>query len=589
VLRFARIALLLALAAVASCTYRATEVLVIVDTDIPVSQQLALRITSRRGAATITSATPPDRSFVVGPGDAGAGLPASFAIVPHEGDPLDSLVTLRVEAQSGAIALRRTARFRFTPREPTTVRIFLTLRCASAVSGCTHASPCTQQDLCEEHGEACGPEGLCVPIVTMTTPLGDGGSPRMDAQIPRDTADVRDAVVPTDTHTTIDASDTNVAIDASDSIAPVDVGTPMDVGGCAAGERMCGTQCIPSGSCCGDGECSSGRTCSGGTCVCAPGTHDCGGTCISNASCCGDGDCGSDRVCSGGSCVCVAGMRDCGGVCIANGSCCGDGDCAAGRTCAGGACVCASGTRDCGGVCIPSGNCCGDGDCGASRTCSGGACVCVAGTRDCGGVCIPSGNCCSDGECGANHVCSGGACACAPGTRACGALCIPSGACCNDGDCSAPLVCSSPGAACSCPAVTRRPIYRFARTSNNDHVYSISATELSGTPGWIAEGIRFYLYPDPCPAGTIPLRRFVDTVHNFHFYTSSDAEAATLPPAFVDEGSIGCVATSTVCGSIPLWRKLLCNTAHFYSTSRAEIDAMCGSDEGSVGEVWDAM
>jgi hypothetical protein len=177
---------------------------------------------------------------------------------------------------------------------------------------------------------------------------------------------------------------------------------------------------------------------------------------------------------------------------------------------------------------------------------------------------------------------------CAPSTRLCGSQCIPTGACCTDSDCAAPLACTSPGSACSCPAITRRPIYRFVRISNNDHVYSTSATELSGTSGWIAEGVRFYLYPDPCPRGTIPLRRFADTANNFHFYTSDAAEAASLPGYFVDEGAIGCVATSNACGSLPLYRKVLCSGPHFYSTSRPEIDAVCGTDEGTVGEAWDA-
>ncbi len=487
----------IALALAGACTYPSTEVLVVVDTDMPVSQQLTVSITTRRGASDITTATRPDRTFVVGGRDAGIGLPASFAIVPHDGDPRDSLVTLRVEARSGAIVLRRIARFRFTSRQSTTVPVFLTLRCVTPVTGCTHKSPCTQQDLCEERGEACGAEGMCVPLATMTMPTGDAGTVHMDAAF-----DARDA------SSEADVRDANDVHDASD------IQSMPDAAGCSAGEHACRGSCIPSGACCDDGECGANHTCSSG------------------------------------------------------------------------ACVCAAGTRDCNGSCIPSGNCCSDGECGANRVCAGGACGCTAGTRDCNGGCIPSGNCCSDGDCGANRVCAGGACGCAAGTRSCGAQCIPAGACCTDSDCAAPLTCSSPGSACACPAVARMPIYRFARTSNSDHVYSTAAGELSGTPGWIAEGIRFYTYPEPCPQGTIRLRRFADTANNFHFYTSDDAEAASLPGFFVDEGSIGCVATRGTCGSLPLLRKLLCAGAHFYSTSRPEIDAVCGTEEGSVGEVW---
>jgi hypothetical protein len=184
---------------------------------------------------------------------------------------------------------------------------------------------------------------------------------------------------------------------------------------------------------------------------------------------------------------------------------------------------------------------------------------------------------------------SGGACVCAAGTRVCGAVCIPTGTCCSSADCSAPLTCPSPGSACACPATARMPIYRFHRTSNNDHVYSISATELSGVSGWISEGIRFYTYPEPCPSGMLRLLRFVNTSNNQHFYTSDAAEAAGLPANVVPEGAIGCVATSTVCGSTPLFRKLTCSGGHFYSTDRTEFDAMCGSDEGSVGEAWLSM
>jgi hypothetical protein len=253
---------MLLLAFVAACVFSATEVLVTLETDAPPHRPMTVTVTVRRG--TSTSGPGEQRVFVRrvgaesvdslrdgGVGDAGYRLidfPSSFAIVPREGEPRDDSVTVLFEATVGATAsdeipvvFRRVARFRFTPRTPTTLPIFLNFACGSAATGCTTVSGdrCTVSVRCEEQNLTCGDTGGCVaPAVTPVPTSRDGGVDGLDA--PRDRSDVRDAP------DGIDAL-ADVAVDVAADVR-TDVGCVLPcanpanaTGACIAG--VCGFTC----------------------------------------------------------------------------------------------------------------------------------------------------------------------------------------------------------------------------------------------------------------------------------------------------------------------------------------------------------
>src|SRR5690242_16990418 len=83
---FARAAAIACAFEAAGCTYDATEVVVVVDTDLAPAPTLALRAYVRSGVTTISAGSSPDHTWNdVRHVDAGNGaivLPASFAVTP---------------------------------------------------------------------------------------------------------------------------------------------------------------------------------------------------------------------------------------------------------------------------------------------------------------------------------------------------------------------------------------------------------------------------------------------------------------------------------------------------------------------------
>lgn len=182
--RTARVAILaLAAAALAACVRPATEVLVLVGTDVPAEVPLHLTVRVVRGGSVAPDAAPAEQRWTrrapdAGP-DAGIALPATFAVVPAARDPRDELVTLVIEADAGGVLLRRTARFAFVPHATLTLPVFLTARCAERAAGCAVPGECTRAQLCEERGQTCGNDGACVELPVALAP--DGGASFGDA------------------------------------------------------------------------------------------------------------------------------------------------------------------------------------------------------------------------------------------------------------------------------------------------------------------------------------------------------------------------------------------------------------------------
>ena len=164
-LNFARRTVLGVIACIAlatGCEYQATEVLVVLDTDAPVSRRLTLTVTVSDDAPG--SHAPRTWTRDMNSHDTIA-LPASFAIVPTADGPRNGPVTLLVEARVAPgrvgepeLVYRRSARFQFLPRQPSVLRMFLPVACGGAAIGCHAPAPvrCTQSVLCEEQGLTCG-------------------------------------------------------------------------------------------------------------------------------------------------------------------------------------------------------------------------------------------------------------------------------------------------------------------------------------------------------------------------------------------------------------------------------------------------
>jgi len=105
---------------------------------------------------------------------------------------------------------------------------------------------------------------------------------------------------------------------------------------CAAGYKVCGSTCIPSGSCCTNADCPVAggfQTCASGVCsapiICAAGYKACLSSCIAETACCSSADCApvqnATATCSANGCSysCIAGYQQCGNSCISSTACCG--------------------------------------------------------------------------------------------------------------------------------------------------------------------------------------------------------------------------------------------------------------------------
>jgi hypothetical protein len=375
-------------ASLGGCVLPATLVEVIVETDLPGDQPLALRVYVREGTQGFAMGTPSraDATFSRVVRRTLGGDAPSFVLVPKEGGARDAIVTARIEAEAGGVVLRRDVRFRFVQNQHGYVRLVLRASCALADTRCRRIEPCTRQAVCEENGQTCGDNGVCVtPLVTTAVSRGrpvmpppaslDGGA---DVPAPEEDACARSCV-----------------------------------------GRRCGEP-DGCGGVCEEGPCAGGEACVMGRCECAPEFTSCNGTCRPTA----DVECaaGETRMMSCGTCGTRADRcsMDCR---WENGACSGGGMCMPGETQREPCGRCGTRTRTCEMGCAW----------GAWSACSGEG-VCTAGTMEsqpCGNCGTQTRLCTASCQWGTFSAC-GGAGPCRPGetaTQACGNCGTQSRAC----------------------------------------------------------------------------------------------------------------------------------------------------------------
>jgi hypothetical protein len=139
---------------------------------------------------------------------------------------------------------------------------------------------------------------------------------------------------------------------------------------------------------------------------------------------------------------------------------------------------------------------------------------------------------------------------------------------------------------CDEGAGCRAGVHRSFNPSSGEHFYTTSASEAVCCGFNLEFSNFFYLYASS-QAGLVPFYRcYLAT--GMHFYTtSSTCEGA---PG-TNEGILGYIATSQLCGSTPLHRlSKSSNGDHFYTTSESEKNTAAASygyvSEGIAGYVW---
>jgi hypothetical protein len=477
----------------------ATQVQITVDTDIPLQVAAALRVTVRwtENSAPIVREYRWDRAgaprlrtvFDGGTQDSGlrldgdldaatislgeAQFPASFTVIPamdRSDRAFDATVELLLE---NGITVRRMVQ-RSLRSGTQHVEIFLAARCVDPATGC-RTQPCLRQTLCEERGQTCGEEGLCV---TLTQPTRTEVNTGWDARRPvPGCGHMNEAccVWGSACQSMLTCSlgicrgctrSTDGCCDASgpqpdgticgSSPPPCFNPSTCRAGVCTNGDlAMNGTTCTAGAACvmpgvCIDGSCMPPTPSPDGS-VCAPSNDPCkqDGVCMSGT--CNppqprpDGvvcdrsnnPCVQDGVCAGGMCtsrrnfadgtICARPMNSCqiDGVCV-NGACSGPRTAPDGTVCAMAANSCQMNGTCRAGVCapvvmVPDGTPCGmaSDPCQINGTCRGGECTGTT-SRPNGTVCAMASN-----PCQTNGTCNNGRCS-GLGSVANGTVCGPS-------------------------------------------------------------------------------------------------------------------------------------------------------------------
>ena len=256
---------------------------------------------------------------------------------------------------------------------------------------------------------------------------------------------------------------------------------------CAAGNKVCGTACIPTSNCCVSSDCKTACSiCTAGSCVPVtnaddPVTGRCAGTCDSTGACkskrgqpcntvaglclgglfCSPDNYCCDRVCTGPceACDVVASAGTC--TTVADGPHVGHTGCQGSNATCSGSC-----SASVNGQCVwPTGSC-GQSTCAnqsgntatsyvAAGTCSVGACG-AGGSSSCGGglLCASTTacktSCVADTDCITGDYCAGGSCATKGGSGAtcsgntqCGSGACVDGVCCESACAGLCMACSS--------------------------------------------------------------------------------------------------------------------------------------------------
>jgi len=126
---------------------------------------------------------------------------------------------------------------------------------------------------------------------------------------------------------------------------------------------------------------------------------------------------------------------------------------------------------------------------------------------------------------------------------------------------------------------------RSYNSSTGQHFYTTSDTE-AACCGYTVENLDYYYLYTASQSGLVPFYRCA--LPTGHFYTTdSGCEAA---PGAINEGSLGWIGTSAVCGAVPLYRLVYgANNDHFYAVSAADESAAEAAGytlESIAGYVW---
>lgn len=129
---------------------------------------------------------------------------------------------------------------------------------------------------------------------------------------------------------------------------------------------------------------------------------------------------------------------------------------------------------------------------------------------------------------------------------------------------------------------TKVPLYRFASTSVDEHLYSTSASVPQS--GFNAEGVAGYLMQSQA-SGTVPLYALKSS--NDEMLSTNASEAAGT---YQNTGVLGYIATSQQSGTVPLYRMVNTRTGKHFETANpqehAQVLASGFKDDGILGYVW---
>ncbi len=228
---------MLAASGVAVCAKPPTALVVVVDTDLPVPEGIAVVQASLQGEGASAQL----RRFSFEPA-ADATLvraPFSFTVVPLGGDASrTSTLTVRGLSRSGAVRVERFARLRFAEGRTLVLSMFLSARCEGAAGVCARDMTCTERG-CESAtvdparlpdavpGQEFSPRDASLDAVV------DGGAdagPEVGADASGDAAleATADAALDTATTDAHDATDTAMDVDVTQVGDVVDVADVVD-------------------------------------------------------------------------------------------------------------------------------------------------------------------------------------------------------------------------------------------------------------------------------------------------------------------------------------------------------------------------
>ncbi len=179
--------------AIGSCRPPLTQMLLVIDTDIPTCRlaDIHLRCGYNWDGAAADSGLTCDYPFHRGSSSAEIQLPGSLGFTANERLPNDPL-TLVIDDSNGPIpTLRRTVRVHFVQRQTTRLVVRLANAClARGTTTASHPCPtglaiCTLSQSCEAAGLTCGNDGRCRSVDVLESELEFGG----DAGLPDSSAD----------------------------------------------------------------------------------------------------------------------------------------------------------------------------------------------------------------------------------------------------------------------------------------------------------------------------------------------------------------------------------------------------------------